>query len=114
MDILSGQNYENFVARLIRHIEITHPEKTWSMQEEKLPDRIEKVIKEAQSYGIENENDVAAYVDLNFEFGNEFELAPERFWAREILSDRQMTGHEKIVKLEKIGYAIEDEDYTDD
>jgi len=114
LDNFAELAYEDFVNKLMRHMKTTHPEKVWNMQEEELHQRIEKIIKQARGYGIETERDVAALADLSFELGDEFELEPERFWAREILTSQEISEHEKIVRLEKIAYGIEDDEYMDD
>ena len=102
MDALDAYSRAAFRQRLLDHLVVDLPER-WSQLgpggSELLVDRsIEKGV----GYGIDDEEDLQAYVDLCAQLGQDFEKDAEMEWAREILLKPSLSGRAKLQLIRKL------------
>lgn len=109
-EIFSHKALDDYIKRVINHLEQAYPEKVWDKSEDELKIIIQDIIKKAISYSIITEKDVARFIDFTFEFGEGFEDKEENTWIKDILSDQTESGTDKIQNLENEIYSLSDED----
>ena len=96
--IIAGRR-KNYEDRLIEHVQEAFPEEVWDLPKDLLRHRIRKSIDCALTFGLESEEDIASFVDLTFELGEDFHTQPSYDWTRRILLDPQLEGRSKISKI---------------
>src|SRR5689334_19159 len=101
------QEYEN---RVLSHIEEAFPEEVWNLPKDVKQLRIRESIDRALNYGLETEEDVAAFVDWTFELGETFD---RNAWASEILLDPTLSGQDKVIEIETAVNELEESDDLD-
>ncbi len=79
---------EGFARRVLAHLRRYFPEQCAQMGKDELREFVHYGIERAGSYGIEAEADVARYIDLMMEFGQDFDS--DLTWAAEILNDESI------------------------
>jgi hypothetical protein len=70
------------------------------LPEEALRSRIHQTVNRARSYGVDEEEDVEAFVGLTFRLGEHFENDPRYAWAADILRDPGQDGYEKMAAIQ--------------
>lgn len=90
---------ENFISRLVEHVNKFFPEECEALGAEGTRATVGYCTTRAAHYGITSGADVSRYVDLAFAFGRDFDTAPGSSWASCVLLDRELTAESKIAKL---------------
>ncbi|NOT58220.1 MAG: hypothetical protein HOP18_26755 [Deltaproteobacteria bacterium] len=108
MDAFATDLRARFASRLVAHVEGKYPEKVWDLARTDLRMRIQATIARAITYGINREEDVAAFVVLTLELGEHFDTESEHEWSQTILRDPTLDGHAKINRIEEALYQVED------
>jgi len=90
-----------FEGRVIARLQKTYSDDAPElMTTELLAPRVRAIIGRAQEQGIDEEDDVMAFVEIAFEVGDEFDTYPENEWAIQILDDSMLSPHEKTVEMQ--------------
>ena len=63
------------------------PSSARKLGEDKTRETIQQGIAKAKKYGIVSEHDVCIYIDMMFEYGDEFDVDPKLPWASQVLND---------------------------
>jgi hypothetical protein len=85
-----------FETRLRRHSRSEFKAQTDGMTEEQLGAFIASSLQRGRSYGLTTERELTLFVDLLFLNSLNFDLAPERKWARTILVNPDLEGETKL------------------
>jgi hypothetical protein len=99
MEVFSKHIQEDFVNRMVSHLNEFYPKKCQEMGPQALRQSIYDAIDRCREAGIETEYDVARYIDLIYELGWPTEDAPVPFWTQEVLDDPELDGSTKIDRL---------------
>jgi hypothetical protein len=78
----------DFVKRVVAHLNECFPEKCEALGEPKVRETVKYGIQRSASYGITTEGDVRRYIDLTVRFGPDFDQDPELPWASSILNNQ--------------------------
>lgn len=111
MDALGAKKAKRFEDRLVAHIQDEYPDVVFDMPEAQVRDRVRACLERARRYDMQTEEDLAAFTELDFELGECFD--EQQQWAAEVVNDREIDGHQKIVALEEIYYEFDDGDDED-
>ena len=94
MDVFRESGKRSFEVRMVKHIETHFPEEREALVqtggEGAVYQLIRDMIARGETYKIVTERGVAGLIDLSVAYGQDFELYPEREWAREILEDESL------------------------
>jgi len=100
LDVLSGAMFQQFEDRVdiqLRRLFPNHPSAA-------APDGFRPLIRagvtKADTYGITDEADVERFLIWIAPYGLEFECHPDLPWVSRLLSDRYLTGTQKVNELE--------------
>ena len=74
-----------FTTKMCSHIFERFPNKAANWDESTLRVFVDAGIREAESYGILDRNDIRRYLEYYFEFNGKFGTRPESLWAQPIL-----------------------------
>jgi hypothetical protein len=80
----------SFEDRMVAHLAEFFPEKSKALGEADTRERIQEGAVKARRYGIVSEQDVCIYIDMMFEYGNDFDVDPELPWATQVLKDPEI------------------------
>jgi hypothetical protein len=92
-DVLAELSRQSFEDRLAEHLSQVVPAESGEAGEEGVRELIRSGMNRAGDYDIVNEIDIAHFVELMLRFEPEWEFAPHRKWALDILRDEDLTGH---------------------
>ena len=84
-EILQRSRAREFDDLVLRDLSENHPETFVAMREEGVRDFVNRVKKLALQYRIEGSGALAKLMDLMFEYGEQFQFAPDGSWARNVL-----------------------------
>jgi hypothetical protein len=79
-----------FIENMMAHLRAHFPSETRGIDVKGLRERIQRELVSAARFGIVAENDVSLFLNLSMLFGEGFIDAPERVWARDYLTDREV------------------------
>jgi len=99
MDILSEHTLRQFLDRMVAHLKKEFPEQTENMPEDDLRDLINQSMEHAETYGVTDEVDIERYLECTFLYGRDFDANPQTSWAREILRDNDLSGFDKMNRI---------------
>jgi len=97
VDTLVEDLVAKFVRRMAEHVRNTYPEQAAAMTQEKLQAFVSDVIEQAETEGIDTEDEVQVYLDHALVLGQDFNTKYD--WAAEALEDLELSGEEKIELL---------------
>jgi len=100
LKVLGRRQRSPFIEELAAMVCQDHPQAR-ELSRVELRDRLHRSVDRALGYGIHLSEDVAAFVDLTFECGEDFEDGATYGWAREILDDSRRGGIDKIAAIEE-------------
>jgi hypothetical protein len=86
----------DFEESLLIDLVDDYPEEVGGLSPGELQGRIHRAVDRALAYGIDEEDDVAVFVSLTVELGEQFDTEPNYAWAREILRDPSRDGTLKM------------------
>lgn len=86
MTVFSQAALKSFEDRMLDHVKEFFPEKCEKLGE-KTRETIRHGMVKARKYAISSEYDVCIFVDVMFEFGDDFDVDPNLPWASEVLND---------------------------
>lgn len=95
----SAQARQSFEDRLVRHLQDAFPTRYAELGEFGARAAIRAGCSRAPGYGLRSERNVARFVDLMVTVGADFDSSPATPWAREILTDDDLTPDEKLEEL---------------
>lgn len=78
---------KNFEDHMVAHLAEFFPQPYQKLGEAKTRAAIQQGVVKAQKYGIVSEHDVCIYIDMMFEYGNDFDVDPALPWASQVLND---------------------------
>lgn len=99
MDELSRIAFHEFHLRLEGHLRAYQSGLIQGIMPETLSRKVEEALVIAREHQIEIELDICEFVVLTFQLGPRFDLQLEYAWAKEILSDREMSPAVKIMQI---------------
>ena len=90
-----------FIDRMTDHIKIHFPHQV-NCEEKELRIRVEALIDKAKSYQITDRKDVADFISLCCQFGDDFDVNGSTSWASQILNDEETNnGSLKVARLRR-------------
>lgn len=90
---------ENFEINTIKHLKEKYPEKTKTMNNDKMIDFIHTGIINAEKHNIIERRDISVYLEYIMIHGEGFETNPENEWAFKVFRIKNLSGEEKIKRL---------------
>ena len=93
MDILAGYSLRQFVQQAVAHLEDTFADEVAALNRIPLEDFVSEMIDKAETFGIDTEEDVLAYIEFAVQLGPNFDT--RYAWAK-VLSDPDLDGDEKV------------------
>ena len=99
MEAFAEQQRERFEDEMVVHLTREFLDEATKMGEEWLRELIREGIQVAKGYNITLERDVARYIELMIAVSPAFDESEKTPWAKEILTDKWMTGQEKLDRL---------------
>jgi hypothetical protein len=108
MNAFAAASRRRFEDRIVAYIDEAYPEETFDLTDTDLRNRTHKAVEKAISYGIETENDVVEFVELNFELGDDFDTNPAYAWVSDILRQPHQNGRRKIMEIQERLDQVED------
>lgn len=101
LDLLSNYMLKRFEDRMIVHLRDNFPESTKEFSEAELRQMIRAGLDKANTYDVTDEVDVERYLEFMLDYGPDFDVSAKTSWAGEILKKPDLTGTEKILKLDE-------------
>lgn len=95
-----------FVYRMLVHLQATFPEQAGQMPEADLRQMIQQGVKAAEKYKVEAEADVQHYLELMFQLGPDFDTNPQTAWTQPILKREDLWPWEKLDEIENHGALL--------
>ena len=89
-----------FVDRMTRHLETEFPSQFERLGPSGTRAFVERSLASAAGLGIKLEGALGALIEIWFVYGEQFERAPEREWARNILAHPRLPDHVKVAALQ--------------
>jgi len=89
-------NQLGFVERMTQHLASEFPKQFGGLGFERTKAFVERSVTSAAGFGIKLEGAVGALIELWFVFGERFERAPSREWARGVLGHPRLPDHVKV------------------
>lgn len=96
LSVFNRSRRAQFESRMASHLRHAYGEQTAPMSPAELDGFVKAGIQDAAAYGIEAEGAIAGFLELQVEFGKEFDLAPHRKWVLQILSHKPLPGSLKV------------------
>lgn len=87
-DILGRSRQEVWENRMVHFVARDFPARFQEAGEPKVRQLIQSAVKLGAGFGIVNEGSLAGLVELMVAFGTEFELSPDRTWARKMMANQ--------------------------
>jgi len=92
---------EAFARKTMAFLETKYPEWAASQSLESRQELLIRGMKQAAKHQMQSPKEVAAFLEYLVKFGEDFEDNPKHDWARKILKVRNISGFEKISRLQK-------------
>ena len=102
MAALAAYSRQVFRKRMIEHVQRDFRRRALELGPEGVSTLVDGSIQRALRFGIDDEDDLKAFIGLSVELGDGFEQGPGMEWALEILRKSSMTGHAKIQLLRQL------------
>ena len=96
MAVFARQAKGEFEDRMVSQIESGYPRHFARLGEAGARRFVQKAIAMGAANGISGEGSVAVLMELMLEFGEQFEMSPERAWARRMLAHPTLPGVVKV------------------
>jgi hypothetical protein len=96
LEILAEHSRQSFEDRLVQYLSQAVPLEFENTGEDRVRELIRGGMQRAEGYDIVDEIDVTHFVELMLAIEPEWEFAPHRQWACDILRDDDLTGHLKM------------------
>lgn len=110
MEVLSRYMVEQFVDRAAAHLRSSFIEQTKALTDDDIRALINSGIEKAEGFDLTIEEDVTRYLELMIIYGKDFDSDPGISWAGEILNAQDLSGAEKIERLDNyIKFNLEEE-----
>ncbi|MBI2686058.1 MAG: hypothetical protein HYX27_07060 [Acidobacteria bacterium] len=87
---------DRFVGQLVVRIGHEFPEKFEELGEGRVREFVRRGVDDGQKFRIRLEGALATFVVLRWQYGEQFELSPDRLWARDVLEHPQLPDAVKI------------------
>lgn len=91
---------ERFETRMIAHLFSCFSGLSETLTESQLRDLVRWGVDRAEERGLTDETDVERYLEFMMLYGPDFDSHPEYAWAAEILADAELSGEEKMDKIQ--------------
>ena len=88
-----------FESQMLRHIAAGYPEKFSEIGEDGALGYIRSTVASAGQHGLVTGISVGVFIMLKLEFGETFELSPDREWARKMLDHPTLPGDIKAMQI---------------
>jgi hypothetical protein len=99
MAALDAAALRSFRRRMVEHLGALFPDRSAQAGEAGLLAAIDAGIREAASFGITAEGDVARFIDVALELGADFLDRPATSWARTVLEYREASPTTRMNRL---------------
>jgi len=100
LDAFSLSMRHQFETRMVDHLRSGFPDNTYQMDERTLSTLVVSGLVRAESYGIEFEWDLQRFLEYMMVLSFDFDTAPGTAWAGEILRRHELSGSEKITRID--------------
>ena len=109
MKALQQYAFNQFVDRMMRHLQTTCYRWTESISNAALRIEVEAGIEQAAKYDIESEFDVQQFLECRTKLGTDFDTNPGTAWAGEILRNDELTASEKMdIFSDRLAFNLEE------
>jgi hypothetical protein len=99
MEALHEEARRQYLLRVARELADAFPGRLGKLDPAARRALVEKGIAKAAGYGIDEEEDVRAFLDRMARHGEDFEHSKELSWTREILDDKALDGTAKMDEI---------------
>jgi len=101
METFSSVRIDSFVARMVRHLEDAFSEEIAShgIDKTELEPLVRRGVRDAETYGVVCEDDLELYIQCMALLGPQFDREPDLAWAGRILLQTDLTGSEKMDRI---------------
>jgi hypothetical protein len=101
MKTMSEYMLRQFENRMVVYLRTTFPKQTEALPEAELRVRIRTSVAQAAQYNVTAEDDVRRYLEYVIMYDTDFDTDPRSAWAGEILRTRDMSGGEKMDRIDE-------------
>lgn len=102
MDALDAYSRAMFRQRVLDHLATDLPQRWSQLGPGGAEMLVDRCLAKGMGYGIDEEDDLQAYVDLCAELGPDFEKDEEMEWARDILLKPSLSGRAKLQLIRQL------------
>jgi hypothetical protein len=102
MQALSDLRIRVFLDRLTARVEEKYPEKVEGREPDDVRAQLTRLVHKSRRWALTSEAHVTAFVDLSFEWGEDFEEEHERRDVRNVLRDRKIEPDEKLRRVRAV------------
>ncbi len=96
LSALGAQAVESFVQRMVGYLADEYPGVAERMGPAGLSDLVRKALQTAAEQRVRHEGAVAVWIELQLQFGPDFERSPDRAWARNIMAHRSLPDYIRV------------------
>jgi hypothetical protein len=87
MDTLAAAMREQSIGRFVEYVKERFPAKVEAMGRTVARDTVRGTVVKAESYGMESVEEIHGFLDLSFQFGQDFDTRPDMDGAFDALED---------------------------
>ena len=96
--LLRGQ----FEQRIVKHLRKKFPARTQALSDEKIQGVVQTGIKDAESYGIEYENDIRRFIEYLVIYSTQQSTRKETQWIANVLQQDELDGTAKMDRIDDL------------
>lgn len=100
LETFSAHLFESFTRDTLFRLRKKFPVSTKTMSDKTLTAQIEEGIIRAENYKIHEKEDIKIFIEYMIYLGKDFDSNPDLKWASKILRIRNISGSEKISRLQ--------------
>lgn len=91
-----------FEQRIVKHLRKKFPVRTQALSDEKIQGVVQTGIKDAESHGIEYENDIRRFIEYLVIYGTQLSTRKETQWIANVLQQDELGGTVKMDRIDDL------------
>ena len=96
MDMFSAYVRGQFEWRMVKHLQEKFPDRTANLSDERIRIVVQNIMKKAENYRIEYENDIRRFIEYLVIYGTRWDDLQETEWMADILRRDDLSGTIKM------------------